>query len=357
MLSLRETAFALDAVTTGPWSVRASLAVPMVPGFPDGPVSVRQLASRFSAAGAALRSLAEGDLNVWDEMDRQVIVAELSDRLRDPMVIAQNPTGLCGPLAIVMELARRDPVRYVLAAKQLFETGQLICSTGRVIRAEKELREEPVIAGAIGQVDWLLGATMRDDENIVEDVDDDASGLESMTFWGEQRGWIRDVLELAGGGWKTCFVSGEVDCMKRAEAAVKAGGVAFFLVDANLIRDGGSDDEEDMHWRSSAHRARLAPAALSSEVHSKDDTYLDHWVAYLGGLDLGADPDDYAAVSIRLWSWGDRVPGDGHRGCVHGVSLRGCHGGLTSTPRRRCGARWPSTSTSTAYRASCRRRS
>jgi len=303
-VSLRDAAFALDSGRISPWSARASLAVPVFPPLPPGPVSVRQVASRFSASGAALRSLASGAMNVWEHMDRPTIVMEISDRLRDPMIMDQDPTGLCGPLSVVMEFARRNPVRYVQAAKELLEAGTLTCPTGRIIEAEEELRAEPVIAGDIGQVDWLLAATMRDDENIWEDVDDDANGLESMTFWGEQRDWARDVLNLPSGGWETCFNSGEVDCMKKAQHAVNVGGVAFFLVDANLLKDGGSDDEEDMHWRRSAHKARASVPSLGSSVHSKDDDFPpDHWVAYLGGLSLDSDPNADDSVSIRLWSW------------------------------------------------------
>jgi hypothetical protein len=304
-LSLRDAAFALDAAQTGPWSVKSSLGVPVFPPFPSGPISLRSLASRFSAPGGALKSLAKGTVNIWAHMNRSTIVSEISDRLRDPMIMDQNPTGLCGPLAVVMELARRNAVRYVQAAKELLETGKLTCPTGRVIEAEQELRAEPVIAGDIGQVDWLLAATMRDDENIWEDVDDDANGLESMTFWGEQRDWTRDVLDLGNGGWETCFSWGEVNCMKKAENAVKAGGVAYFLVDANVLKDGGSDDEEDMHWRRSQHLARQPVPPLGGLVHSEDDAFPpDHWVVYLGGLNLGSDPGDDDPVSIRLWSWG-----------------------------------------------------
>lgn len=303
MLSLRDTAFALDPNSSGTWSVRESLRVAMDPPFPPGTISLRALASRFSHSGAALKSLAAGG-NVWRSLNVPSIVDEIRNRLRDPMIISQNPTGLCGPISIVMEFIRRDPVRYVLAAKELLEHGTLSCPTGRVIRAEAELRNEPVLVGNIGQVDWLLAATMRDDENIWEDVDDDANGLESMTFWGEQRDWTRDVLNVPNGGWETCFSFGEISCMRKAEAAVKSGGVAFFLVDANLIKDGGGDDEENMFWQRAQHTARSAPASLGPLVHSKDDDFPpDHWVAYLGGLNLRPDPDDDDPVSIRLWSW------------------------------------------------------
>ena len=163
---------------------------------------------------------------------------------------------------------------------------------------------EPVADGAIGQVDWLLAATMRDDANIWEDVDDDAYGLESMTLWDEERNWTRDVLDLPGGGWETSFSWGAVGCMRKAQDAVDAGGVAFFLIDANLLTDGGDDDEEDMWWRRSRHDALKAPTEFGNKHHSKDDDLPpDHWVIYLGGLNLGDEPKDGDPVAVRLWSW------------------------------------------------------
>ena len=308
MISLRDVAFALDPEAVGAWSVKASLADHVFPEFQSGWLSLRELGQRFAAAGAALRSLNNGSGNLWSHLDRKAIVREISDRLRDPMIMRQKPTGLCGPMAVLVEFVRRRPVGYILAARQLLESGIMTCPTGRVIEAEAELRDEPV-PHPIAQVDWLLAASMRDDENIWEDVDDDANGLESMTFWGEQRDWTRDVLNLANGGWEKCFAYGEISCMKKAEQAVKTGGVAFFLVDANLIKDGGSDDEEEMWWRRSVHKRRKAPTEFQSNPkrHSKDDCFPpDHWVVYLGGLNLGDDPGDLDPVSIDLWSWGRR---------------------------------------------------
>lgn len=307
MLSLRNTAFALGPVEQGRWSLRTSLKTPIFPSLPGGAISARALALRFSEPGSVLRSLATGVTNTWSKMERARIVAEIRQRLRDPMIMAQSPTGLCGPLSIVMELARRSPTRYVLAAKELLEKGRLTCPTGRVIEAEDELREEPVTAGLIGQADWLVAATMRDDENIWEDVDDTANGIETITLWDEQRGWTRDVLNLPNGGSAICFSWGEIDCMKKAQNAVNSGGVAFFLIDSNLLKDGGSDDEEDMWWRLLRRQLpNLSKTPVNTITHSKDDDLLppDHWVVYLGGLNLGEDPDDADPVSIRLWSWG-----------------------------------------------------
>lgn len=307
-LSTRAAALALDAPLPGSWSLIASLTVPVYPALPVGPVSLRVVLVRFSAAGEALRVLASGNTNLWQHLTRAAIVTEISDRLRDPLIMKQSPTGLCGPFTILADMARHHAVRYVEMARELLETGRYTCPTGRVIEAEEELRQQPKIPGPIGGVDWLLATAMRDDENIWEDVEGDANGLESMTFWNEQRGWIRDILDFPSGGWETCFSWGEKDCTKKAEAAVKAGGVAHFLVDCNLLTNGGSDSEEDMWFRCSKHSARSEPAKFPTQsTHSKDDDLLpDHWVAYLGGLQLGADPDDADTVDMMLWSWGRR---------------------------------------------------
>ncbi len=146
---------------------------------------------------------------------------------------------------------------------------------------------------------------MRDDANIWEDVDGDANGLESLTFWGDERSWTQDVFDLPLGGWETCFSWGEIDCMRHAQNAVKAGGVAFFLIDTNLLHNGGSDREENMWWRKSVPAARKKPTSHGSKIHSEDDAIPpDHWVAYRGGFDLGGNPGDNDPIAIRLWSWG-----------------------------------------------------
>ena len=318
-LSLRDTAFALDD-TSGSWSLRDTAGKPTWPRVvpEDGPISVRAIAKRFSRPGGELRSFAQSSKNCWDHLDRDRIVEEIRSRLRNPLIMEQSPTGLCGPLSIVMELARRRPTRYVRAARELLEDGRLTCPTGRVITAEKELRQEPYIGGAIGQVDWLLAASMRDDANIWEDVDDDANGLESITMWDEQRSWTVDVLDLPDGGWETTWSWGEIDCMRWAQNAVNAGGVAFFLIDKQLLKHEGDAGEELIEFRRRDHNARHPPDEFSGWERSMDDRVPifpsnelelewgppDHWIVYLGGFDLGSNPQDDDMIDIRVWSWG-----------------------------------------------------
>jgi hypothetical protein len=277
-------------------------------------LSLREITSRYSDSGAALRSLSQGVKNAWTQIDRQKVVDEIVARLRDPLIIKQEDRDFCGPFAILVEWIRRDPVNFINSTKELLETGKFTCKTGRVIEAEEDLRKRPVPLPLneepdekflpIAHVEWLVAATIRDDENITEDVND-GKGLEGLTTMGAMSSWTEDILNLTvselGGIWSS---SGEYDMMHLAEATVKAGGVAFLFIDANMIKNGGDDDEEEMYFQWFEHFSR-SPIKPSQKFHSKDDNWPpDHWVIYLDGLNFGKPPEPSDAVAIRLWCWG-----------------------------------------------------
>ena len=306
-LSLRDAAFALDgneSTASSTWSIKESLKAGVFPPFTSNPLSLREVTNRYSASGAALRFLSQGAGNAWLQIDRQKMVDEIAARLRDPLVMNQQITSLCGPFAILVEWIRRNPINFINSTKELLETGKFTCKTGRIIEAEEDLRKRPA-QPAIAQVEWLLAATIRDEENLTEDVND-GKGIEGMTAMGAMTGWTEDILGLnateLGGALSS---SGEYDMMHLAEATVKAGGVAFLMIDANMIKDGGDDDEEEMYFQSFRHRSRSPVIGSSPKFHSKDDDIPpDHWVFYLGGLNFGKPPEPGDAVAIRLWSWG-----------------------------------------------------
>ena len=335
--SLRDAAFALDQPDGSLWSARESIAKGFWPPLTGGPgVSMRELACRFEAAGAALRVVAGGGPSAWKKIDRATVVAQVRDRIRDPGVMRQQKTSLCGPFAILMEFARRDAVRYVTTAGELLDTGKWTTPNGRVIEADADLRADP--PGLIKAADWIFAATMRDDPGVSDsivsdlsppwtpaspgvgpealsieafahamlDVDGGSSGgkdLEGLTTWTPIAEWTRDVLQLTW-HWETCFVSGELDALLRAQDAIDVGGVAFLMIDKNLILDGEGDDEENMNFSRSRHRAGQPVAAVEDAIHSRDDDIPpDHWVVYLGGL-TPKTPGDEDTITLRLWSWG-----------------------------------------------------
>lgn len=318
-MSLRDARFALDG-TPGPWSVKDSLKrgvtigpttateSPQIlgPQF-AGPISLRALCTHYSAAGVELRPLEHSAITVWNEvMHSQILLPQLRERIRDPAILVQRPTGLCGPFAVVFELARRNPSVLVRAARELRETGRWTTPSGRVIEASADLRSQPIPTadgGGIEPVDWLIAATMRDDENLWMDIDREANGLDTMTFWDEMKGWTRDILGLKA-RIRMCWTSDEAPALRKAQSAVRAGGVAFLLINANLIKDGEDDSEEVASFRRWQHVALSHTRPPTDWKHSKDDNEPNHWVVYLGGLPDDAQLDDNDIISLHLWSWG-----------------------------------------------------
>jgi hypothetical protein len=237
----------------------------------------------------------------WRYIGAGQLVEQLRFRLRDPGVITQNPTHLCGPIAVVVELARRNPEEYVRAVTELLERGAFTTVGGASISAEAELREEPVPTGAIEEADWILAASMRDDANVHEDVDDEATGLESLTLWGAMAYWTRNVLGLSS-SWETTMTSGELPALRKCPEALAAGGVAFLLVDADLLKTGVRETEEEIWWQRANHLPGLPVQPFGPLTHAKDDDWPpNHWVVFLGDLALGGED---GPISLRVWSWG-----------------------------------------------------
>lgn len=277
---------------------------------PGNPIKLSALAVRYADAGAELRSFRDStEPGAWTHLSRANVAEESRKRLIDPGLMSQEDTGLCGPMAILFELARRQPAEYVRMAASLFDTGRFETVTGRVIGAETELRRER-LPGDIHQVDWLLAGTMRDDENWIEDVDSDGggplgtdfNGIETLTWPLEMKHWVRGVLGLSA-DVDDCWAAGEEEALSNGDNAVRAGGIAILCIDSNLIRDGSADDEEDVFWVRTEHHPdleSLRPRTSSALTHSVDDTYWpDHYAALIQPVDW--TPGNF---EVRLYSWG-----------------------------------------------------
>lgn len=299
--SLKRAAVILGSAPGVEWSLKKAVKEnPSWPsfGWPEGTVSARDLAERYSAAGEALAAFRRVDANMWKHVNRSQVGEELRRRVIDPALIRQDATSLCGPASILFELARRRPSRYVEWADDLLRLGWFKSSTGEAIKADEEMRAHPVPSATLAHVDWILAATMREHENLWEDVDD-GGPVEGMTLPGAMRVWTPQILGLGAKSFD-CWTSDEVPALRSGLDAIKQGGVAFVLIGVDLIQDGSDETEENAWWIRRHHVAGVQPAAWGdSWTHSEDDDVLpDHWVALLDVVESGD------RIRLRLWSWG-----------------------------------------------------
>jgi hypothetical protein len=231
---------------------------------------------------------------VWPQIDKASLAADVRATVTDPeSQVYQAKAQFCGPTSIVLEVAKRMPRRYVRVCQQLYETGGFV-GRSKAINPSDELR-----ASSVGQdmspADWMLIATMRDEENAVFPVTADATGIDSqiqgMTTQWEMDGWTNEILFKDNTEITTTFVWGERDAIGYADQVYNSGGVAFVMINSDLITRPNEDTNP------------LLP---------------DHWVVYRGGLGFADD-----RIQFNVWSWAQMYPVDVSIGrfedCMYGI--------------------------------------
>ncbi len=210
---------------------------------------------------------------VWPQIDKAPLIEQLRERRLDASKIRQRRSQFCGPTSIVYELARTQPRRYVALCRQLYETGGFWSRTNR-IDAPASLR-----ASRVGQrmtaADWMLIATMRNEENLLFGTLPDStglvSGLEGMTNHWEMEGWTSEILLKDDVVNTTTFLWGELDALHYGHQVWLAGGHAFLLIHTALFDEPGA----------------IVPP------------WPDHWVVYQGGLDEVGE-----RIRFDVYTWG-----------------------------------------------------
>lgn len=217
---------------------------------------------------------------LWKKIPKGDLLTDMRGTVRNPFNVDQESSPLCGPAAIVFELARRHPIDYVKICRTLFETGEL--KAGKHTEKPRQSLLDSKIKSRVTPADWMLMAAMRDVENSVFPVDKDSNefvmGLTGLTTPCEMKGWTADLLEFDDVSFDSTFVYGEFDTMRKAQKAVDSGGVAFLLVHSSLL---GGDKPRVNHP--------------------------DHWVSLLGGTDIDDGEwwkHDSGHISFDCYSWG-----------------------------------------------------
>ena len=212
---------------------------------------------------------------LWPQIAKTDLIADIRATRADTLQVNQNSSQFCGPTSIVYELVSRQPRRYVDLCRQLYETGGFWSRTYRV-DAPEGLRNGPV-GQSMSPADWMLIATMRDNENAVFGVSPDAdgalAGIQGMTTHWEMEGWTSEILLYDNVDNSTTFVWGEFDAIRHADSVYQGGGVAFIMIHADLLE--------------------VADSTIPP--------WPTHWVVYRGGLNID---DSAGRIQLSVYSWG-----------------------------------------------------
>jgi hypothetical protein len=220
---------------------------------------------------------------IWPYIQKSSLIADIMSVINNAYNVNQGRTPLCGPAAIVFELAARYPAKYIKICQDLYETGQFKARTHTVKPSTTLVKSK--VKNGISVADWMLMATLRDTENALFPV---SSGSNSFvmgftTPW-EMKGWTFELLGFSNVEYESTYVYGEFDAMKKAKQVRNQGGVAFLMIHSAML--GQSD-----------------PAV----------GYPNHWVSFLG--DLVIDEGvwyiwDSGNIKFKCYSWGRIVSVD-----------------------------------------------
>jgi hypothetical protein len=208
-----------------------------------------------AALGLTPIDKALADLETWrtskvagkfTKINKTTMLTEIAARLKNPELMDQAKTPLCGPLTILMALAQQDPQRYVAMAKSMYETGKFTLR-GKTIQPDSHLYPAAVPAGS-PHVDWMLSASMRDAENALFDYEP-GDAATAITLPSEMEAWMTTVLGCANVDHLQTYVYGEKKALGVARDAVAAGNVAAILVDHQYMpgQKKGTFNIQD-HW-------------------------------------------------------------------------------------------------------------
>lgn len=227
---------------------------------------------------------------VWNHLDKRQILNDLRERIADPYQIQQGEQPFCGPAAVVFELIRKQPHRYIDICQSLYEHGSFAGFTKKIVAAGRLCRSYGNLRMA--QADWMLLATLRDCANMLVPVHPKAPKIirefGGMTKPWEVSGWVRELLGYSVAKSYPTPLWNEFRALQEANSIINAGGVAFGLINSQGLLGNNS--------------------FIASRFHR---IYPNHWVTILGNISIDSITQSTkkkrARVKFDIYSWGRKI--------------------------------------------------
>lgn len=233
--------------------------------------AVSDLINEFS------RSTARG---VWPKINKADLIRDIKSIVIDPLRINQGAAPLCGPAAILYELAKSSPKRFVEMCRKCYETGT-INGRKKNYSASSTLRNSKV-KNNVTPANWMMQATLVEASNLLLDVDASDDGLASSSTPSNLQEWTKEILLYDRVDYISTLAWGEFDAMREVARAYRDGGVAFMMVHSSMVGN---------------------PTPFIY--------YMSHWISYAGKLHIdNGNPfiHDSGHISFDSYTWGRIVP-------------------------------------------------
>ena len=216
----------------------------------------------------------------WTQIRKRDLIDGLKSRLKDPDEISTRVVNLCGPGAFFRCLAEDDPVAYVKAVISLYETNSARLGT-RTFKAGRDL-QTALVASGMDAVDWILLASLRDDENLVLDYDNAGGTLSGLTMPAGLAKWFGNAKYSAVINETNVFFTKNLAHVQRAGSLHAGGNRVCLLINSQM---------------------------LAAATQGNRSMIPNHWVVLMSGVSVDAAKN----LSLKVQTWGvvKSVPGVG----------------------------------------------
>lgn len=208
----------------------------------------------------------------FPKLNRYDVGIGLLMRISNPGLLRQGQASLCGPAALLFNIANDTPVMYARYAIDLFEKGRASLWRIDVIPGADVRNYAPPIA----QVDWMTMASLRDSENWFLDYDSAGKELAGITLPGELANWFRksgyrDVQEDTN--LSAAFTKG-TSTIDAANRLFADGYRICLFIGAQMLEE--------------------------SEQKRKGSVFDRHWIVQRSRIEYAGNK-----VRLKVFSWGD----------------------------------------------------
>ena len=148
------------------------------------------------AAGLIVDFLKRSGRSSFPRLDRDQVGIDLLLRVANPGIMNQDQAGLCGPVGFLYSIASDTPVFYANYVINLYDKGK--ASIGAIEITPSKACRSYSPPSSMSPADWIAAASLRDSENWLLDVDEDANGIKARFATGASQAEVEDWFKQSG---------------------------------------------------------------------------------------------------------------------------------------------------------------
>lgn len=171
---------------------------------------------------------------------RTMVAKALRERKKEPWLIDQGDSSLCGPAALMFHLASEDFDTYARYVMDLYDAG-----VGRIgkmkVKPSRSCRDYMPGAHEIHAVDWIALASLRDSENRFRDYDDVGDKVPGITDPDMLAKWYRKAGWPEAGAYANWFTVRPLSQLIDCDFWFAKGHKVSIFTKGTLVKTGGPD--------------------------------------------------------------------------------------------------------------------